>query len=76
MKTEKTKGYEFESKGTETGCCNQEYFEKMFEMMGKCFQGQGDTIDFSAMKETMVKEMMELCCPVKPTKAEENTERQ
>jgi len=69
MKTEETKG-------TQTGCCNLKNFEKMFEMMGKRFQGQGDAADFSAMKDSMVKKMMEMCCPAKPAKAEEDTERQ
>ena len=48
----------------------------MFEMMGKCFQGQGDTTDSSAMKETMVKKMMDMCCPTNPVKAEEDTEQE
>ena len=69
MKTEKTKG-------TGSGCCNPENFQRMFEMMGECFQGQGDAADFSAMKETMVKKMIEMCCPSRPAKEEEDTESQ
>ena len=76
MKTEETKGGEDKTRGTGPGCCNPENFQRMFETMSKCFQGQGDTADFSAMKETMVKKMMEMCCPIKPTKAEEDTELQ
>lgn len=76
MKTEETRGNEYKTRGTDSGCCNPENFQRMFEMMGKCFQAQGDAVDFSAMKETMVKKMMEMCCPAKPAKAEEDTERQ
>lgn len=44
------------------GCCNPENFKEMFEKMSKCCPGQGDSPDFSAMKGTMMKNMMEMCC--------------
>ena len=74
MKTEETKGNERNTKCTDSGCCNPENFQRMFETMSQCFQGQGDAIDFSAMRDSMMKKMMEMCCPAKPTKAEEETE--
>jgi hypothetical protein len=76
MQTEETKDNEAKTDGTEFGCCNPENFQKMFEKMGKCFQGQGDATDFSAMKDTMMKKMMEMCCPPKPDRAKEDTELQ
>jgi len=76
MKTEKTKGNKFKTKGTDSGCCNPENFQKMFETMGECFQGHRDAADFSAMKDPMMKKMMEMCCPTKPVKAEKDTELQ
>ena len=76
MKKEETKGTENKTKDTAAGCCNPENFEKMFEKMGKFFQGRGDTTDFFTMKEIMTKKMMEMCCPAESAKAEEDTERQ
>ena len=64
------------TEGTDFGCCNPEDFQKMFEKMGKCFPGQGDATDFSAMKDNMMKKMMEMCCPPKPAKAKEDIEIQ
>jgi hypothetical protein len=76
MKTEETKDNESKTEGTDFGCCNPEDIQKMFEKMGKCFPGQGDATDFSAMKDNMMKKMMEMCCPPKPAKAKEDTEIQ
>ena len=76
MKTEETKSNESKAKGADSGCCNPENFQKMFETMGKCFPGQGDATDFSAMKDLMMKKMMEMYCPAKPAKAREDTELQ
>ena len=76
MPTEETKDNRSKTEGTNFGCCNTENFQKMFEKMGKCFPGQGDATDFSAMKDSMVKKMMEVCCPPKPAKAKEDAELQ
>jgi hypothetical protein len=76
MKTEETKDNESKAEGTDFGCCNPENFQKMFEAMGKCFPSQGDAADFSAMKDLMMKKMMEMCCPSEPAKAKEDTELQ
>lgn len=64
------------TEGTDFGCCNPEDFQKMFEKMGKCFPGQGDATDFSAMKDNMMKKMMEMCCPPKTADTKEDTELQ
>jgi len=76
MKTEKTKDNGSKTEDTDFGCCNPEDIQKMFEKMGKCFPGQGDATDFSAMKGNMMKKMMEMCCPPKQAKAKEDTEIQ
>ncbi|MFC1813009.1 hypothetical protein ACFL03_09985 [Thermodesulfobacteriota bacterium] len=76
MKTKETKDNESKTEGTDFGCCNPENFQKMFETMSKCFPGQGDATDFSAMKDLMMKKMMEMCCPPEPAKAKEDTELQ
>ncbi len=74
MKTEKTKGNGTKNEGTDFGCCNPENFKEMFEKMSKCFPGQdGSTASF-AMKDNMMKKMMEICCPPKATNIKENTE--
>ena len=76
MKTEKTKDNGTKTKGADFGCCNPENFKEMFEKMSKCFPGQdGSTASF-AMKDNMMKKMMEMCCPSKPVKAKEDTELQ
>ena len=67
MKTEKAKGNGTKNEGADFGCCNPENFQKMFDAMGKCFPNQGDAVDFSAMKDGMMKKMMEMCCPPKTT---------
>ncbi len=59
MKTEKKKENGNEVGYTDFGCCNPENFQKMFEKMGKCFPGQGDATDLSAMKGNMMKNMMD-----------------
>jgi hypothetical protein len=74
MQTEETKGNGAKAKGKDIGRCNPENFQKMFEKMGKCFPGQGDTPDFSAMKGAMMKNMMEMCCAPKATDTNEETE--
>ncbi len=71
-----TKDNGAKANGTDFGCCNPENFKKMFEMMGKCFLGQGDATDFSAMKGDMMKKMMEMCCPPKTADTKEETELQ
>ena len=76
MKTEETKDNGAKVEGTDFGCCNPEHIQKMFEKMGNCYRGQVDVTDFSAMKENMMKKMMEMCCPSKPAKAKEDTELQ
>jgi len=38
---------------------------EMFEKMSKCFPGQDGSADFSAMKDDMMKKMMEMCCGTK-----------
>ena len=54
-----------ETKSAECGCCEPENFKEMFEKMGKCCPGQGDSFDFSSMKGVMMKNMMEKCCSTK-----------
>ena len=76
MNTEETKGNESKTKGTDSGCCNPENFRKMFETMGRCFQGQCDAIDFSAMKDPMMKKMMDICCPLKTTDSKDEIKPQ
>jgi len=51
-----------ETKGTDFGCYNPENFKELFEKMSKCCPGQGDSPDFSVMKDAMMKNMMEMCC--------------
>jgi len=76
MKTEETKDNGAKAEDTGFGCCNPENIQKMFEKMGKCFPGQGDATDFSAMKDSMMKKMMEMCCPPKTVDTKEDTELQ
>jgi len=76
MQTEETKDNGTKAEGTKFGCCGPENFKKMFEMMSKCCPGQGESTDFPAMKDNMMKNMMEMCCPPKPAKAKEDTELQ
>ena len=76
MKTEETKDNGAKADGTDFGCCNPENFQKMFEKMGKCFPGQSDATNFSAMKDSMMKKMMEMCCPPKTAETKEDTELQ
>ena len=76
MQTEETKDNGTKDESADLRCCNPEDFRKMFEKKCKCFSGQSDTTDFPAMKEGMMKKMMEMCCPSKTTKANEDTELQ
>ena len=62
MQTEETKDNGTKGRCTDFGCCNPEDFRKMFEKKCKCFSGQSDATDFSAMKEGMMKKMMEMYC--------------
>jgi len=74
MKTEKTKDNGTKTKGADFGCCNPENFKEMFEKMSKCFPSQDGSAAFSAMKDGMMKKMMEMCCPPKTTGTKEDTE--
>jgi len=76
MKTETPKGNGTKNEGAGFGCCNLENFKEMFEKMSKCFPGQGDSFDFSTMKDVMMKNMMKKCCPPKTADTKENTEFQ
>jgi hypothetical protein len=58
------------------GCCNPEDFRKMFEKKSNCFSGQSNTTDFSAIKEGMMKKMMEMCCGSIVDDTKTNTESQ
>ncbi|UCD33456.1 MAG: hypothetical protein JSV38_06195 [Desulfobacterales bacterium] len=69
-----TKNNETKAKGTDLGCCNPEDFKKMFEKMSKCCPGQGDSPDFSALKDDMMKKMMEICYPPRATDTKEDNE--
>ena len=71
-----TKDTRTKAESTDFGCCNPENFQKMFEKMGKCFPGQGDATDFSAMKDSMMQKIMEMCCPPKTVDAKEDIELQ
>ena len=73
MKTETAKGNGTKNEGEGFGCCNPENFKEMFEKMSKCLPGQDGPVDFSAMKDGMMKRMMEMCCPPKATDTKENT---
>ncbi len=74
MQTEETKDNGTKAEGTDFGCCGPENFQKMFEKMSKCFPGQGDAPDFSAMKGAMMKNMLEMCCGPKTTDTQNETE--
>jgi hypothetical protein len=76
MPTEETKDNGAKAEDKDFGCCNPENFKKMFEKMSKCCPGQGDSPEFSAMKDAMMKNMMEMCCPPKTTDTKENTDLQ
>jgi len=76
MKTEETKDNGSKREGIDFGCCDPEAIQKMFEKMSKCFPGQGDATDFSAMKDSMMKKMTEMCCPPKTTDTNEDSELQ
>lgn len=76
MKTETAKGNGAKREGTGFGCCNLENFEEMFEKMSKCFPRQDGPADFSAMRDDMMKRMMEMYCPPKTTNTKEDTELQ
>ena len=76
MQSEETKDNGTKTEGTGFECCNPENFKKMFEKMNKCCPGQGDATDFSAMKDSMMKNMMEMCCGPKTTDTNEDSELQ
>ena len=73
MKTKETKDNGTKGENNDFGGCNPENFQKMFEKMGQCFPGQGDATDFSAMKDNMMKNMMEMCCGPKTVDTKEST---
>ena len=76
MRTEETKNNETKGGCTDFGCCNPEDFKKMFEKKCKCFSDPNDVTDFFAMKEGMMKKMMEMCFGSKAEDTERNTEPQ
>jgi hypothetical protein len=76
MQTEGTKDNGTKAESADFGCCNPENFQKMFEKMDKCFPGQGDATDFSAMKDSMMKKVMKMCFPPKTADTKEDTELQ
>lgn len=76
MKAEKAKSNGTKNESADFGCCNPENFKEMFEKMSKCFPGQYGSADSSAMKDGMMKKMMEMCCPSKTTDTKEDTEIQ
>lgn len=65
-----------ETKGTDFGCCEPENFKEMFEKMSKCFPRHDGPADFSAIRDGMMKRMMEKCCPPKTADTKEDTELQ
>ena len=73
MQTEDTKDNGTKSGCSDFGCCNPENFKKMFETKWGCFSGQGDSTDFSPMKEAMMKNMMEMCCGSKAEEPKKGT---
>ena len=76
MQTEETKDNGTKGGCADFGCCNPEDFKKMFEKKCKCFFGQNDATDFSAMKEGMMKKMMEMCCGSKAEETKVSTKSQ
>ena len=76
MKTETAKGNGTKNEGAGFGCCNLENFKEMFEKMSGCFPRQDGPADFSAIKDGMMKRMMEMCCPPKTADIKEDTEIQ
>ena len=76
MKTKTAKDNGTKNEGAGFGCCNQENFKEMFEKMSKCFPYQDGPADSSALKDGMMKRMMEMCCPPKTTDTKEDTEFQ
>ena len=76
MKTETAKGNGTKNEDAGFGCCNLENFEEMFEKMSRCFPRQDGPVDFSAIRDGMMKRMMEMCCPSKTADTKEDTELQ
>jgi hypothetical protein len=76
MKTETAKGNGTKNEGAGFGCCNLENFEEMFEKMSWCFPRQDGPVDFSAIRDGMMKRMTEMCCPPKTADSKEDTELQ
>lgn len=73
MQTEETKDNGAKDRYAGFGCCNLEDFRKMFETQCRCFCNQGDATDFSAMKEGMMKKMVEMLCGAKAEETKKNT---
>ena len=76
MQTEETKNNGTEDVCAAFGCCNPENFRNMFEKKCKCFSGQSDAADFSAMKEGMMKKMMEMYCGSRAEETRTNAKSQ
>ena len=76
MQTEETKNNGTEDVCAAFGCCNPENFRNMFEKKCKCFSGQSDAADFSAMKEGMMKKMMEMYCGSRADETKTNDKSQ
>ena len=62
MQTEETKTNGTEDGCSTFGCCDPVEFKKMLEKKCRCLSGQSDAADFSAMKEGMIKKIMEMYC--------------
>ncbi len=73
MQTEETKGNGTKGGCADFGCCNPKDFIKIFEKKWGCCSGQSSTTDFSAMKEGMMKKMMEMYCGSKAEETKTNT---
>ncbi|MBT8356783.1 MAG: hypothetical protein HKO79_07875 [Desulfobacterales bacterium] len=73
MKTKETKDNGPKSENNDFGCWYPKSFQKMFQKMGQCFPGQGDITDISATKDSMMKNMMEMCCGPKTADTKEST---
>ena len=66
MKTETAKGNGTKNEGAGFGCCNLENFEEMFEKMSRCFPRQDGPVDFSAIRDGMMKRMIKCVAHLKP----------
>jgi hypothetical protein len=76
MKAENTKGNGTKNEDTNFGCCNPKNFRKMFRNMTNCCSDQNGLDDISAVRNGMMKKMMEICCPPKSADMKPDTEFQ